>query len=248
MEHSNEFYLQVELLLNDRYWDWRRTIDVIELIIAKINKFVKKWNFNRYQEPGKPLYVVLRFNIGIKDRDKIEEVLKNFKHDGIIVNFKLYDKPWKEPYFVIIAHELATQSALRFKHMVDKSKDLLSITESQVDLHRVISFFYCLMRYVLVQLNFRAPRLWEYERHSFVSSQKVSEIAKLCIPPRTKELLRKIKVQDRGSFLERYIHCFFNCIGRQTIIINNKTIYLENIVKGMLLDSILWEWMALSNH
>jgi len=53
-----------------------------------------------------------------------------------------------------------------------------------------------------------------------------------------------LKPQDRGSFLERYIHCFFNCIGRQIIMINKQPIHLEATDRRMFLDSIIWELMA----
>jgi len=239
--HSNRLYLQIHLLFKERDWNWRRTIEIIELILSEVKEYVKKWNFNRYQEAGGPLYVTLRLDIEPQNRNKIETVLKSIKIRGIIADFKLSDQPWDEPYFVILAHELATESALRFKHEVDKHDDLLRIVELRVELHRVISFFYCLMRYLLAQLNFKVPRLWEYERHSPIDLQRIDEIAKHCIPPNANILLERLRAQDRGSFLERYIHCFFNCIGKQVITIN---VHLEAEIKRRLLNSILWELMG----
>ena len=115
-----------------------------------------------------------------------------------------------------------------------------------VELHQIVSFFYCLTRSLMDHLDFKIPRLWEYERHSPIELQRIESIAEFCIPQSAKEIIKALETCDRGSFLERYIHCFFNCIGMQNIVIDGQPLPLEGIVKRHLLDSVFWEQIASS--
>jgi len=245
VEEQNGFYLQLDLSLRRSDWHWARTIEIVESIIARVNGFLRSWNFNRYKERVGPLKVALRLNIQEADRQKIEQILEGVRDDGAIVNFVSCDQPWREPDFVILAHELATESALKFKHQSDQSDDIRRIMDLQeAEVHQIVSFFYCLLRSIVNHLNFTIPRLWEYERHNPLELQRVEHVADNCIPKGAEDQLELIEPSERGSFLERYIHCFFNCIGMQNIMIDNQEISLELIVKRWLLDSVLWEQIS----
>jgi len=127
VEQQNSFYLQLDLSLRQSDWNWARTIEIVESIVARVNGFLRSWNFNMYKERVGPLKVALRLNIQEADRQKIEQILEGFKDDGTIVSFVSCDQPWREPDFVILAHELATESALKFKHQSDQSDDICKI-------------------------------------------------------------------------------------------------------------------------
>jgi len=245
VEQQNGFYLQLDISLRQNDWHWARTIEIIESIVARVNRFLGSWNFNRYKERVGPLKVALRLKIQEADRQKIERILESIGTNGRIVDFISHNQPWREPDFVVLGHELATESALKFKHQSDQSEDIRRIMDLQgVEIHQVVSFFYCLLRSIMNRLNFIIPRLWEYERHSPLELQRVEHVAENCIPKGAKNRLELIDISERGSFLERYIHCFFNCIGMQNVMINNREFPLETIVKRCLLDSVLWEQIS----
>jgi len=233
--------LQTDLSLRRSDWDWARTIEIIELIESRVSGYVEGWNFNRYGQKNGTLRVALRLNVPEANIQNVQDALNIVKSEGKILDFRPHTQPWSEPHFVVIGHEFGTESALKFKQKADESEDIQRIMGLRgLEFHNIASFFYCLLRLLAENMGFKIPRLWEYERHSSIRLPVVKQIAQFCVPQGAQESLESIEKNDRGSFLERYIHCFFNCISRQYITVDQH-ISLEGHVKRRLLDSILWE-------
>jgi len=184
-------------------------------------------------------------------KKKTEEIAKQLKERGEIEEFYWLDDLWREPEFTVVAHEIATKCALKFKELLEYNTGIRNIVRGEFDsylrefeFYRLLSFFYNLTSSLLANLHFDLNIIWEYERHSPIRYEEVKGMTSQWVSEEDREMVKRLNKPNIPSFLERFIHTFFNCLGLQWIPVRiNEEIrhtYLEGEVIRRILDSQLW--------
>lgn len=242
-------YYTINLELNKQEpLDWKAPIEIAASLHAK-SKPEARWNFNRYNNR-----ISVRFDIEEQGKEHVEKVAQKMSMEGLINSYNWCEGAWDEPKFVQIAHEIATDCALKFKDEVNRDQELdewmslpkLNALAQQGELYKLISFFYCLTHSLLDILDFSFEWIWEYKRHITEDLEtKIRAVASASILTSTLEQVNRINREDYPSFVERFIHLFFNCISRQNVPLQQSdgqkiNFLIEPRVTREILDSVLW--------
>ena len=163
------------------------------------------YNFNRYYSPQSGIpnpRIDLRLNLANDESlASIRGCLEGFVRDGRITHFSAEPQPWKEPEFVVEAHEVATACALQFVDGVRDSDVLMgALTANATEF--MLHFF---------TLLFDSIGLHPYVVWGILRTQPpegLTQVVQSCAALLEPVFRRQTR---RADFLERFMHLLPNC-------------------------------------
>jgi len=214
-------YIDVEVSSKD-FTDLKRTIDIFAKFIEALSGKIKSCNFNRY---GKT-----RLSIRINsDESGIEKMVlskaQELQRVGEIINFTREVKDWREPEFVVNAHELGTACAQELRRLFECNSNVYQAFQGRRD--------HFMGHFVLSMLNhagFNITPIWSILRETPLReeiTEKFEEMTNQC----ARIIKERLTEPPGASFLERFVHSFINCTAPDT----------EGVVMTWLLHASLWE-------
>lgn len=235
-------YLEVELLRVEDLSDFKKPIDIFNAFIDSLRNDINGSNFNKYYDPRDPhpcIHVRIDFDTGKEDlvRRKILEKATELSGRGLIRRGgELRD--WTEPSFVVRAHELGTDFAVKLRSWMERNQDVYLRLQESPTIRA--GFMAQLVYLVLKHAGFEVPLYWNslrlsptYDKDRLRHEERVDNLADECADG-CKEKLKDMEKQLVPDFLERFFHAFFNCTYSG----------IEEQVKKWLAESFFWKRIA----
>jgi len=189
-------------------------------------------NFNKYcEDPRDPRpRLSIRLNVCADEKtvaSVLNRVLQKIQREERILDYDRNLKDWNEPDFVIAAHEAASECAVIFSEELTAKPALRSRF-----LDKKADFMGHFTKTMLRRAGFTPYISWTFLRSK--PPEGIEELAESCVPPLSRTIC---DVKMNPDFLERFVHCFFNC---------TTDLDTERTVMNWYLSSVLWTQLAAS--
>lgn len=180
----------------------------MQFIDAIGNTHISGSNFNKYssqQQPYNPRIEVRLNLVSDENQRVVEEALqkvhRTLVESNTILEGDIHFENWIEPNFVVKAHETATLCAVAFKERLDtETSTHTSLMDDQDD------FMWKFMISLLRKSGFSPNIIWGFLRTPI--SEEIQNLASVC----SQILVSSFNShRPTADFIERFIHCLFNC-------------------------------------